>query len=139
MNYKENKNVTVYGVANTASNLAFSAFLDVTFIPDEIRIKKLTIFDADTMNNVSNSMLLHTDMLYPSAIYNYKPIVTEDTTASDVVRYFVINDCPDIRYKITKPINSNFNFWITDGDGSVPSNHATFDTAVTIMFEFVKY
>ena len=135
MDIKNYKTVIVTGtIGNNASS--FNATIDLSFQPDEVILRNVTIADNDA-DNADDIILFNTDMFYPNPFYHYGGILNDDGTNTQYgYRY---NAEPNLKYQISKQIRGEFKFWVTQISNAVPTNIAGFDMVITFTFEFVEY
>ena len=118
------KTITVSGnIGNNANT--FSAYINVEFIPDEIILKYVAKYDDD---QAASDLLdiISSDLIDNQVIFSYP---------SSMALYEMCNT----PFRNQKPIQGLYTFTITQIDGSLPSNFASFNSFYSFTFLFVKY
>jgi hypothetical protein len=140
--YKNSKTIVITGDIGNDEN-SFSKYISLDFQPDEVKIKRINIFDNQSIT-ANKIILFHSDLVYPTTIYAYATgftVAINDEAPPVTTSTYVYghNDIVDASFKINNIINSTYKFWVTDQDNGPLANIATSDMNIAITLVFYEY
>ncbi len=114
---------------NLFGNCQFSQAINLEFQPDEVSCHFFSINNVDYIN--CQRMLALSSDLIDGTILNKNILVFPS--------YEIFSETVNIPFKISRPIQGDFNFYIRTPSGLLPSNNQSFQLNLSVTLVFIKY
>ena len=141
------KTITVFGLFSQFPSFKSNIYCE--FVPDEIVLKSLSVYDMDMANEIANNelmFLIRSTMVDGQILYHFNhQQMYQDFTPFALENVYQFPDCHnlDIRFKTPNLYNGQHSFTLSvidiTGKEAIPTNADTLNTRVVMTFEFRKY
>ena len=114
----------------TNQDATFSKEINCEFIPDEIILKYVSVYDNSTGDADSKDKMF---ILKSSLLSDNTGILATYPQAT------AYHESYHLPFKNMRPVNGTYNFLITDIFGNKPAGGANYDVFISFTMMFVKY
>eukprot|EP00732_Lithocolla_globosa_P007934 Lithocolla_globosa_v1_NODE_10670_length_578_cov_2468.967495.p1 type:complete len:139 gc:universal NODE_10670_length_578_cov_2468.967495:85-501(+) len=115
----------------TDQDATFSKQINLEFIPDEIILKNVSLYNYD----------INTTAQYYSKMFLLKSSLLSDNggVLASIPHSTAYHEQYHISFKNNSPINGTYSFTLTDIFGAKPGGGANYNTFISLTLMFVKY